>query len=116
MVKELIGGAARANVTSTNLEVYGGKYSSILGGSNSDASSAVSVKGDCNLTVGGNVNSDLDDSNWDDETIRKAVIHGGGYGGSVEGKCVLTMKGDAKAKYVFGGQASQEHRQGYGQC
>ena len=104
MVKELIVGAARANVTSTNLEVYGGKYSSILGGSNSDASSAVSVKGDCNLTVGGNVNSDLDDSNWDDETMRKTVIHGGGYGGSVEGKCVLTLKGDAKAKYVFGGQ------------
>ena len=37
----------------------------------------------------------------------KAVIHGGGYGGSVEGKCVLTLKDDAKAKYVFGGQASQ---------
>lgn len=36
--------------------------------------------------------------------MRKAVIHGGGYGGSVEGKGVLTLKGDAKAKYVFGGQ------------
>ncbi|MGN0179904.1 MAG: hypothetical protein ACI4DY_10765 [Monoglobaceae bacterium] len=98
----LIGGSSKKSVASTNLEVYGGKYNTILGGSNSDGGSAVSVNGNCVLTVGGYVNSDLDDNDWDN--VRRAVIHGGGYGGSVTGDCVLNLTGSAKAKYVYGGQ------------
>lgn len=103
VIRTLRGGSSKKSVASTNLEVYGGNYNTIIGGCSSDGGAAVSVNGDCNLTVGGNVNSDLDENNWDNLT-RTASIHGGGNGGSVGGDCTLTLKGDAKAKYVYGGQ------------
>lgn len=102
IIAQIIGGSAGANVTSTNLEVYGGNYNTILGGCDSNDGAAVSVNNNCVLTVGGNVNTDLNDADWDQ--VRKAAIHGGGWGGSIKGTSTLTLKDNAKAKYVYGGQ------------
>ena len=100
----IIGGSFKKAVNSTNLEVNGGNYTKIYGGGIADSGVVADVNGDCLLTVGGKVNSDLDDTKWDENNTRKASIHGGGWGGTVYGNSVLTLKGNAKAKYVYGGQ------------
>lgn len=107
IIKGIYGGSSKKSVASVSLEVYGGNYNTILGGSSSDGGGAVNVNGDCILTVGGNVNSDYNSANWDNSNNRRAVIHGGGYGGTVKGDCILTLKDNVKAKYVYGGQNGQ---------
>lgn len=91
------GGSLTEDVDSTNLEVYGGHYKTIYGGG-----SAKNVKGDCRLTVGGNVNKNYSVSDSDSSFVATA-IHGGCWGGVIKGDCITTLKGNAKAAYVYGG-------------
>lgn len=91
------GGSLTEAVDSTNLEVYGGHYKTIYGGGGSH-----NVNGDCRLTVGGNVNKNYSVSDSSSSYVPTA-IHGGCWGGVVKGDCITTLKGDAKAAYVYGG-------------
>lgn len=80
----------------TNLEVYGGYYYYIYGGGENTV-----VKGDVNLTVGGNINAG---ENIDDESsnVAQARIYGGGYQAGVTGDVNINYGGDAIARVLTG--------------
>lgn len=86
----------------TNIEIYGGNYSSIVGGGQSGDSNnpPCVIKGDTHVTVGGNVKV-------------SGYIYGGGSGAAVEGNTYVTIGGSVNANldvdnestycYVFAG-------------
>ena len=91
--KPYLYGGGTAEVESTNLKVYSGSYQYIYGGGkNADVSQ------DTNLTVGGNVNSELDETNHSGGVY----IIGGCRNGVVGGNTNLTVEGNAKATHIFG--------------
>ena len=88
------GGKNGGTVASTHLTLLSGTYTNIYGGSRSGT-----VTGDTRLTVGGTVNSDIDETNHSGENR----IHGGNYGGSIGGTAFTVFGGNAKARYLYGG-------------
>jgi hypothetical protein len=88
----LYGGGTTA-VENTSLEIYSGSYRQIYGGGN-----GADVNYNANIIIGGNVNSDLDETDHDAEIY----IYGGSNNGTVGGNTNLTIKDNAKFTYIFG--------------
>lgn len=89
----IYGGACNTDVNSTNLRILSGNYKEIYGGSN-----GFNVNGDTNLYVGGNANSNADETSHDSDY----VIFGGSNNGTVNGNTNLILAG-GKANYAIGG-------------
>ena len=92
----IFGGKYNANVTNTNLTVLSGTWLGIYGGGGS-ASTRGDVTGTANVTVGGNINPNIDISDHD---IENHV-----YGGSRRGQVAVTnvTVNGGKMLKVFGG-------------
>lgn len=100
-VKEIYGGSRFNDVASTNLKLYAGTYEKIFGGSYEKK-----VTGDTRVTVGGNVNKDVDTtSSWSDHA-HVYKLYGAGDQGSVEGNTYVTVEEGAKFIYIYGGGRS----------
>ena len=134
----VLGGKRVSDITGgTNLEVYGGSYVNIYGGNTpmyypkkagegetADADGnaldengnvitwpdAHKVTGDCNLIVGGKVNEGYSFADADklNDNYLSSVVFGGCYGNAVEGDCTVTLKDNAKVKYVYGSSNGTE--------
>lgn len=92
----IFGGKYNANVTNTNLTVLSGTWLGIYGGGGS-ASTRGDVTGTANVTVGGNINPNIDISNHD--------IENNVYGGSRRGQVAVTnvTVNGGKMLKVYGG-------------
>ena len=90
----LFGGSKADDLKETNLTLLSGIYKTIYGGSYGKK-----ISGDSNLTVGGNVNSGIDETNHSGGNN----VYGGSYNGNIDGTANLVFTGDAKAHYIRGG-------------
>lgn len=90
-------GGGWTTVESTHLELLGGRWDSVYGGSWTK-----NVTGDTNVIIGGNFNYGYNLASCQNETC-KTVVWGGGKAGEVQGKTNITVKDNAVAAYVVGG-------------
>lgn len=88
------GGSNGNAVKTTNLNLLSGTYINVYGGSNRGI-----VMGDTNVSVGGNVNADIDVA---DHSTPNSV-YGGGLNDVVMGNTNVTFGGNAKAILIYGG-------------
>lgn len=88
------GASANKTVYKTDVTLLGGTYAYICGGGYKST-----VTTNTNLYVGGSVNSDIDVTNH--SGVNR--IYGGSYGGTINGTANLTFEGNAKARYIYGG-------------
>lgn len=101
-VYRVIGGGRGAAANNTYVNITGGNVNFIHGGSMNAA-----VEGDTHVYVGENANANCDASSH----AYDYLVYGGGYSESadaskantVKGNTYVTMDGNAKANYVFGG-------------
>lgn len=91
------GGGYNANVTTTQMELYSGKYVAIYAGGY-----GASVNGNAKLTVGGNVNLGEGINDSDSSTVSQCHIYGGCYSGVVTGKTEINFSGNAVSRYIVG--------------
>lgn len=94
-------GGGKYDVDSTNIEIYSGSYKNIYGGGDGR-----NVFGDTNILIGGTVNSNIDESNHSLDVY----IIGGSKNATVEGDTHITLCGDAKAVYIYGGGYGEDSR------
>ncbi len=87
------GGQEDTTVKSTDVTLLGGVYSRVYGGAYGGT-----VLGDTNLTVGGNVNPDLDITSHSS----LCNFYGGGQADTIMGNTNFTYGGNAKGSYIFG--------------
>ncbi len=95
------GNSGEMPLTKTNMELYGGSYGLIYGGSCGDST----ILGGTNLTIGGTVNHDngfdeMDSSHKYNEFI---AVYGGSQDGYVKGDTNVTIQDQAHISMVNGG-------------
>jgi len=101
LVRALYGGSDKNNSTKVvdecNIELYGGDYKNIFGGSR-----GLPVNGDVSLTLGGtaNKNTTLDKNG---RTGDGAILYGGCDGANIKGTSHISVKGTAKLNNLYGG-------------
>lgn len=101
LVRALYGGCDKNTSTTVvdgcNVELYGGNYKNIFGGSR-----GLAVNGDVSVTLGGtaNINTTLDQNKTTGDGAR---LYGGCDGANVSGTSHISIKDSAKLNYLFGG-------------
>lgn len=93
----IFGGSSKHDVDRTDLKLYAGTYKMIIGGSTSK------VIGETHVTVGKNVNANIDATSHD----HNYLLFGGSYSEgavvTISGNTYVTVEGGAKFNYIYGG-------------
>lgn len=93
----IFGGSSKHDVDRTDLKLYAGTYKMIIGGSTSE------VIGETHVTVGKNVNANIDATSHD----HNYLLFGGSYSEgavvTISGNTYVTVEGGAKFNYIYGG-------------
>ena len=95
----LMGGSNYHDLDKTDLRIYAGTYSKIIGGS------LKNTIGETNVIVGGNVNSGIDTSSHDHTYVLLGGSYSEGANCIISGNTNVIVEEGAKFNYVFGGGA-----------
>ncbi len=92
------GGSNGVSCASTNIKLYGGKYTYVYGGGYETGGV---VTDNTNVIIGGNANLG-DGIIGNQSNFSPCYVFGGGYNAPVGGKTNLTLEGNAVTKYLIG--------------